>query len=135
MDYIIEKDYELHVVNDYGCQIFDLPFSKYMNQLLKPYLVNLQTRERMTKRRFGFGHKSPILVNEGILLLCIRSYRCQHAFYINYHEICFWKKDGQTVIIQFKNDHCLRLPSYRIFEEQLRKVKLIVDDCYRSNIF
>lgn len=126
VDYIKVVDYQLMVVFNQGVKFLDQPFTKYMNQLLKPTLVNLRTREKLTRRCFGFNHKVPIIVDHTLLLMCIKSYRLQEGFYINYYQILYWEKIDNQVIIYFKNDHCIKVNSYQIFMNQIKKVNQIL---------
>ncbi len=126
MDYIKVVDFQIQVVGDYKILYYDEPMSKYLNRLLKPYYVDLKSREKVIKKTFGFKHKIPIIINDEIVLICIHSYRLNQAFYINYFQILDWKKDGLSVVIQFKNYHCIRLSSYASFIKQIDKVRHIL---------
>jgi hypothetical protein len=127
MDYIKVINYHLHIIEDHALKIIDEPFTKYINRLLKPYLVNLSIREKMTRRLFGFTNKVPLIINESILLLCIQSYRLNEAFYINYHQILKWDKIKEKVYIYFMDNHCLCLDSYLMFVNQIKKVNRIFE--------
>lgn len=134
MDYIKVLDYQLYIVKDNQYQIIDLPFSRYINLLLRPHLVNLKTREIITKRTYKFRNKIPIIINEKMLLLCINSYRLQGAFYINYYEILRYKKQDKGVVIEFRNNHCIHLDSYVCFVNQLAKVRVILENELSNDI-
>jgi hypothetical protein len=95
--------------------------------MLKLSLVNLKTREKMTKIRYKYKGKIPLYIKEDLLLICIKSYR-NHAFYINYYSILDWEKDQESVIIYFKNSFCMRLDSYQSFIKQVKKLELIIKD-------
>lgn len=127
IDYIKVIDYQLNVVGEHKIKMIDEPFSKFMNKLLKPYLVNLSSREKTTKRIFGFFNKVPLIINQDILLICIQSYRTNQGFYINYHQILYWEKVGNKVHVFFKSNHCICLDSYHVFIQQMGKAKYIIN--------
>lgn len=126
LDYIKVINDQISVVDDHVLEVVDQPFTKYMNHLLKPSLVNLKIRERMTKQLYNFHHKIPIIVSRSVLLICYKSYRLHQAFYINYYQILYWERLKNEVIVHFKSDHCMKLDSYQIFINQLLKVKQIL---------
>lgn len=123
IDYIKVIDYRIHVCSKHEMRYFDQPFTKYMNKLLRPYLVNLQTREKLTKRLYGFKHKTPIFLDVNHLFLCVNSYRLDNALYINYFQLVEWRKDQKSVILFFRNNHCMRLKSYHGFMNQVNKIR------------
>jgi hypothetical protein len=127
IDYIKIINYYLVVVHDQKQEVLDISFKKYINDLLKSSLVNLKTREKMTKIKYKFKGKIPLYIKEGLLLLCVKSYRNQ-GFYINYYSILDWEKDQQSVVIYFKDNFCIRLKSYGSFIKQIKKLELILND-------
>lgn len=127
IDYIKIINYYLVVVHDHKQEVLDTSFKKYINDMLKSSLVNLKTREKMTKIKYKFKGKIPLYISEDTLLICIKSYRNQ-GFYVNYHSILDWEKDKKTVIVYFKNNFCLRLDSYQSFIKQIKKLELIIND-------
>ncbi|MGE4572174.1 MAG: competence protein ComK [Candidatus Izemoplasmatales bacterium] len=127
MDYIKLINYKIYVCQNQNIRIYDEPIVRFFNRILKDGLVDLKTREYLTKRKFGFKNKIPLVVNQEMAFLCIQSYRLEQAFYINYHQILYWEKSHKSVIIYFKDGHCLKVYSYDIFIKQIDKVKTILN--------
>jgi hypothetical protein len=128
MDYIKGINYQLQIIENHQVIYLDMPFIRWVNEMIKAQFVSIQTRERMIKRYFRFKRKIPLLLNKDHLLLCINSHRSYHLLYINYHQIMNWIKDKNQVIIIFKSGHCLRLKSYEKFINQVYKARCILSD-------
>ncbi|QWB99633.1 competence protein ComK [Mycoplasmatota bacterium] len=128
IDYIKVVDYKIHVIENQKTKIYDEAFTKYFNRLLNKYLVNLSSRERLTKRRYGFENKVPLILDDNHIFLCIKSYRLYEAFYINYFQIIDWKKINKGVVVTFSENHCLYLESYISFIKQIKKVDHILNN-------
>ena len=123
IDFIKVVDFKINVCKNQEIYVFNEPFTKYFNRLLNQYLVNLSSREKLTKRKYRFENKIPLLLDEDHIFICIRSYRLHNAFYINYFQIVDWKKRGKGVVISFNNNYCIYLDSYNSFIKQIKKVQ------------
>jgi|GEM_PF-2380009 len=134
LSYIKVIDYHLYVVENNNQTVYDQPFTKYMNQYMKDYLLTLQAREKVTKQVFKFKNKVPIYVHEDLMLLCVQSYRLQQAFYINYFQIQSWARDKKSVIIVFKDKYCIRLSSYHSFIQQVKKAGIMIEHLQKIDV-
>lgn len=128
MDYLLKSDdYKLYVCGNQNMYIYDTTFQKYINQLLRKHLIDLDSRERNTKRMLGFKSKIPIYINQRILLMCIRSYRLENSFYINYYSIRDFKHFDGHILINFNNNHTMKIRERHTFLKQLEKCRMIID--------
>ncbi|MCF7924504.1 MAG: competence protein ComK [Candidatus Izimaplasma sp.] len=128
IDYIIKNNFKLIIAEDNHIEINDIPITRYFNDLLKPCLTDLKSREKQTKRYFKFKSKIPIYIDKNHLFLAIYSYRLEKAVYINYFSICSWTKIDNKVIVKFLSGHCIKLKSYYNFINQNKKVERILLD-------
>ena len=128
IDYIIKRNFFLYIVRNNNYECLDIPLTRFLNKQLKPYLTDLKSREKQTKLYFGFSSKIPIYIDEKHIFLALSTYRSSNSLYINYFSIYKWNKNKEKVIIEFLSGHCLKFVSYNIFLNQIKKVKLILDD-------
>lgn len=128
MDYLKKlDDYKLYICRYNGIEVQDTTFQKLLNALLKLQLTDLSSRERTTKRALGYKSKIPIYVNQSMLLMCIRSYRLESSFYINYFAIMSHQVLKDHVIIDFIGGHSMKIPEKRAFVSQLSKCRRILE--------
>lgn len=125
-DYVIrDKDYQLIICKNQQIHISNQSIQSFFNDQLKKPLTTLEARIKTTKKQFGFKAKVPIYVDEGCLWMCIRSYRHPHCIYINRYQIKSFHQLGESMVIEFLDQHMLKLKGYRAFLNQLEKCRLI----------
>ncbi len=122
-----KEDYKLYICEEKRLNIYYITIQKYINTLFKKSLTTLTSREKTTKIVFGFKSKIPIYVNQSILLMCIRSYRLEKSFYINYFAIKNYLRCKDYITIYFRTNHCMRIKEKHTFFTQLEKCHMIID--------
>ena len=120
-------DYKLYICAQNNRIIYDTTFQKHINEILRKQLTDLISREHNTKKQFGFKSKVPIYINQKLLLMCIRSYRLENSFYINYFSIRNFIQGKDNIIIHFHNNHSMKIKEKHTFLEQLNKCRMIID--------
>jgi hypothetical protein len=121
------QDYSLYVSKENEVSILDIPIQTLFNKLLKQELTNLYSRERSTKMALKFKSKTPIYINKENLFMCIKSYRLENSLYLNYFSISSFEYIDNSVIINFHNDHSMKLPKKYAFQNQIKKCLMILD--------
>jgi len=127
-NYINKKeDNKLYIVINNILEVKDITFQKYINNLLKKNLTTLAVREKTAKKYLNIKSKVPIYIDKQQLLMCIRSFRLENTFYINYYSILNYELYRDYVIIIFINNHCIKIKEKSIFISQLKKCKKIIE--------
>ncbi|XMB71940.1 competence protein ComK [Mycoplasmatota bacterium WC30] len=119
-------DNKLYISESNSIIIKDNTIQYIFNFLLKNYLTNLTSREKITKKIFRYKSKIPIYVDKENLYICIRSYRLENSFYINYHSIISYEFVDNYVIVNFLSNHSMKLRYKYTFLKQLEKCKEII---------
>jgi hypothetical protein len=128
LNYIYKNQENLLVIQqENSLDYYDTTFQKYLNGLLSKELTNIYAREISTKKLLNYKSKIPIYVNKRILLMCIRSYRLENSFYINYHSILSYTTLKDCIILTFLDNHCLKIHEKQIFINQLNKCREIIN--------
>ncbi|MFW5794469.1 MAG: hypothetical protein ACOCV1_03190 [Bacillota bacterium] len=130
IDYIVKKDFLIYLAKNNNYECLDIPLTRLFNNLLKPYLTDLKSREKQTKLYFNFSSKIPIYIDRNHIFLAINTYRLSDSLYLNYFSIYKWEKIRKGVLVEFISGHCLILSSYNKFIKQIEKIKIILADKY-----
>lgn len=117
---------KLYISDDYHVKILDTTFQKFINHYMFKNLSNLKTTELILKKKLKFKAKVPIYIDKYNLLLCVKSYRSDKAFYINFKAIYDYKFKHNSVYITFINHHTLRIDDKFTFLNQLEKCQRII---------
>ncbi|MBN2541026.1 MAG: competence protein ComK [Bacilli bacterium] len=127
IDYIIKQnDNTLDIYRDHLVQNEDTTFQKFLNLRFQNQLTSLQSREQTTKRIFGYPSKVPLYVDNTTLLMCVRSYRMQGTFYINYHAISSYEVKTNQIRITFHTKHTLLISQKHTFLRQIGRCQEIL---------
>jgi len=129
------SDYKLYISEDNSVIIKDNTIQYVFNFLLKNYLTNLSSRETITKRQFKYKSKVPIYVDQENLYICVKSYRLENSFYINYHSIISYEIINNYVIINFRSNHSMKMHSKYTFLNQIEKCIEIIKYTEKMKLF
>lgn len=129
------NDYTLNIQVDNRIIYQDIPIQTHFNKLLKKQLTNLIARENTCKKVFNFKAKVPIYINQNILLMCIKSYRSINCLYINYHSIISYSRNKKEVIINFRDNHSMKINDSFTFLNQLKKCERIISHINQESVF
>ncbi len=121
------KDNTLYISEDFNVLKKDCTFQKYINALLAKQLTTITSRERSTKNKLKFSMKIPIFVDKQTLLMCIKSYRLEDSFYINYFAITSYRVIQNDVCITLMNKQTIKIYQKYTFYNQLEKCRKILD--------
>ncbi|MBI9009124.1 MAG: competence protein ComK [Tenericutes bacterium] len=121
------EDYKLYVSKGNEIIIMDIPIQTFLNNLLKKALTDLTSREKTIKKVLGFKSKVPIYIDKNNLFMCIKSYRLENSFYINYFSIVSYEYIGETIIINFRDKHSIKLRKKHVFQMQIDKCRSILN--------
>jgi len=136
IDYIRKmQDNKLMIVSDNQVKYQDRTFQKVFNDLLKPHLTDLSSRERVTSKIFSYASKVPLYLDCNNLFLCIRSYRMDRSLYINYHAIASYKVINSIIQISFCGRHELRINEKYAFISQMKKCNTIIEFLRDEKVF
>jgi len=129
------KDLILNIQVSNKLILLDIPIQRHLNKLLKNQLTNLQVREKTCKLVFNFKAKIPIYINQDILLMCIKSYRSVDCLYINYHSVNSFSKINKEIIINFVDNHSMKIKDSFTFIEQMKKCEQIISYIDKESVF
>jgi len=124
---------DVSVDNEIKCH--DTTFQKVLSPYLKGQFTTLEAREKSVKRTFGYDSKIPLYVNDLILLLCIKSYRLEESFYINYHAIRSYQVKTSSILIEFHTNQSMKLFQKRPFLRQIRRCQEILNFLKNQKMF
>lgn len=128
LNYIIKlNDNSLYISKNHDVIILDTTFQKYINQYLSKNFTTLKTSEKSIKKHFNFKSKIPIYIDKHNLLMCIKSYRLEKSFYINYKSIYNYENKNGYIYIAFANQHQMKIKKNSAFINQLNKCQKIID--------
>jgi len=117
----------LDIYQDNSYINIDTTVQKYLNQRLKKGLTDLLSRERITKKLFHFEAKVPLYINVNELLMCIKSYRLEKSWYINYFAIKYYYEENNNIIIEFIENHSIKIEYKYTFYQQIKRCKQIIE--------
>jgi len=121
------EDYSLDIYQNHDKISVDTTIQRYLNQRLLTCLTDVKSREQVTKRVFGYKAKTPLYINHEELLMCIRSYRSEASFYINYFSIKRYYEWNHQLIVEFAFNHALKIKQKHSFFEQLSRCRKMID--------
>ena len=121
------SDYKLYISKGNEMIVKDMPFQTFFNKLLIKELTNLSSREKSIKKALRFKSKVPIYINRETMFMCLKSYRLNNSFYINYFSITSHIYKNNFVIVNFQNKHSMKLVEKNIFQNQMEKCLMILD--------
>ena len=119
-------DNQLYISEDYHIRIIDTTFQKLINDYLHKSLSTVKTTEKIIKKKLNYKSKIPIYIDKNNILMCIKSYRLDKTFYINYRSIFDYEFKNGLVYITFINYHTLKLKEKFTFINQLEKCRKII---------
>ncbi len=122
-----QSDNKLCISIDNEINVLDKPIQSYFNDLLTKQLTNLYTREKQTKKHLKFKSKIPIYIDESNLYLCIKSYRLEQSFYINYFAVISYEVFTDYTIVNFRSNHSIKIKGVNTFKSQLKKSRDILN--------
>ncbi|XFA99722.1 hypothetical protein ACAG96_03835 [Candidatus Izemoplasma sp. B36] len=121
------NDNSLYISKNHNVIIIDTTFQKYINQYLNKNFTTIKTAEKSIKKQLGFKSKIPIYIDKYNLLMCIKSYRLEKSFYINYKSIYHYEIKNNYIYISFVNHHQMKITEKSAFISQLNKCQKIID--------
>lgn len=122
-----QPDYKLYISNNHEMMIKDIPIQRFFNHLLTKQLTDLASREKQTKKQLYYKSKVPIYIDDENLFICMKSYRLNNSFYINFHSIMSYEYINGSVVINFKTKHSIRIKEKHTFTSQMKKCNEIID--------
>ncbi len=125
--FIKNENLSLNVYQDNSCKNIDTTVQKYLNERLKTSLTDLVSREKVTKKIFHFEAKVPLYINDNELLMCMKSYRLEKSWYINYFSIKHYYEKNNEIIVEFYENHSLKTQHKHTFYEQIKRCKRIIE--------
>lgn len=137
INYIMKHfDNKLYISENFGCEIFDIPMTRLFNQLLIDELTTFQARIKTIKKRFNLKSKAPLLVNDFLLLMNIRSHRAENSLYLNFFSIYKYEIEKRNILVYFHNRHVMKIAEKYAFLEQYKRCENILKEIWlQENVF
>ncbi len=121
------NDNSLYISKNHDVMILDTTFQKFINQYLSKNFSTVKATEKSVKKHLKFKSKIPIYIDKYNLLMCIKSYRLEKTFYINYKSIYNYEVKNGYVYITFMNHHQMKIKEISAFMNQLNKCQKIIN--------
>ena len=115
------------IVDNHTIIYKDTTMQRILNERLKQSLTDISSREDVTKKVLGFKAKAPLFINQKELLMCIRSYRLENSFYINYFSIKKYYEINHKLIVEFLPNFSMIVEEKHSFYEQIKRCKQVID--------